>query len=916
MAGRPNQNNARSLRGNGMITEQEPWHGMSVDEAVVRLASDVREGLSVDEAARRFASFGPNRMADAKRIPPWRRFLRQFHQALIYILLAASLVSLMLGEIVDAGVIFGVVLVNAVIGYLQESRAEAAIGALSKMVITAATVRRGGEVIRLPSEDLVPGDIVHLQSGDRVPADLRLLKSRNLRIAEAALTGESSPVAKHDGPLPASTLLADRANLAFTGTLVTYGQGEGLVVATAGRTEIGRIARLIDRAEELQTPLTRKIARVSRLLLYLILGLASLTFGVGVLRGAHWQESFMAAVALAVAAIPEGLPAALTITLAIGVSRMAQRRAIIRKLPAVETLGGTTVICSDKTGTLTRNEMTVREIHAGGMLYHVSGSGYEADGGIQRDGLPVVVGGNVALVETLGAGMLCNDSRLARDDRGRLEVQGDPTEAALLVSARKAGMSEMELGGRLPRVESIPFESEYRYMATLHGRSDLPKTIYIKGAVEALADRCDRQLDEEGNEVPVDREALLAMAGEMAGRGLRVLAFARRRMAADHRDLHHDHVAAGLTFLGLQGKLDPPRPEAIEAVARCRRAGILVKMITGDHLVTAIAVARQLGIDDEVVALGGQEIDRLDDKDLAEACERVSVFARVAPEQKLRLVKVLQSLGHVVAMTGDGVNDAPALKQADIGIAMGISGTDVAKEAADMILTDDNFASIEAAVEEGRGVFDNLTKFIVWTLPTNFGEGLVLLAAILAGTVLPILPVQILWINMTTGVVLGLMLVFEPKERDLMKRPPRDPDEPILTGRLQWRILLVSVVTLGGCFLLFNHELGRGAELAEARTVAVNVFVMVEVFYLFNCRSLCRPVSSVGLFSNRWLVGGVVVMIGLQLVFTYAPFMHAMFHSAPVTARSWLAIVAVGAVCHVLVALEKRFTAWRRVPPC
>ncbi len=674
------------------------------------------------------------------------------------------------------------------------------------MVVTEATVRRGGKKLRIPSAQLVPGDVVLLQSGDRVPADLRLLHQRNLQIEEAALTGESVPVEKQTGMLPAGSMLAERTKLAFTGTLVTYGQGEGVVFATGDQTEMGRIAGLIQTADNLQTPLTRKIAHFSRLLLYVILGLAALTFFVGTLRGESWVDMFMAAVALAVGAIPEGLPAALTITLAIGVSRMARRRAIIRKLPAVETLGSTTVICSDKTGTLTQNQMTVQEIHAGGRHYHVTGSGYEASGEIHFDKTPVVIGENVALIETLGAGVFCNDSRLVRDDDGRTGVQGDPTEAALIVAAQKAGLTEEEMSGRLPRIESIPSESAYQYMATLHGTASDPKMIYIKGAVEAIIERCANTLTEAGERSPLDKLSVLRDAESMAARGLRVLAFARREMTPAQRDLEHEHVAAELTFLGLQGKLDPPRPEAIAAVTKCRTAGIRVKMITGDHVLTAKAIGEQIGLDtgEAVIALTGRDLDQLSDEELADAAERASVFARVAPEQKLRLVRALQSRGHIVAMTGDGVNEAPAPKQADIGTAMGITGTDVSKEAADMILTDDNFASIEAAVEEGRGVFDNLTKFIVWTLPTNFGEGLVILAAVFAGTTLPILPVQILWINMTTAILLGLMLVFEPKESQIMSRPPRDPKMPILTGWLQFRILLVALVMLVGCFTLFH----------------------------------------------------------------------------------------------------------------
>ena len=847
-------------------------------------------------------------MTAQKRLSEWMRFLLQFHQPLIYVLLASTVISSAMGKWVDAAVIFGVAFLNALIGYFQEAKAEQAIEALANMVVTEATVRRGGEKLRIRSAQLVPGDVVLLQSGDRVPADLHLRLQRNLRIEEAALTGESLPVDKQTEPLPADTILADRTNLAFTGTLVTYGQGEGVVFATGSQTEMGRIAGLIDQAENLQTPLTRKIAQFSRLLLYVILGLAVLIFIAGILRGTPWPEMFLAAIALAVGAIPEGLPAVVTITLAIGVGRMARRHVIIRKLPAVETLGSTTVICSDKTGTLTQNQMTVQEIHAGGRLYHVTGSGYEAVGKIHFEEAPVVVGENVALIETLGAGLLCNDSRLVRNDEGHTVVQGDPTEAVLIVAAQKAGLSEEELSGRQPRIETIPFEAEYRYMATLHGADNEPKMIYIKGAVETLLGKCAHALGEDGELASLDRALVLRHAEAMAARGLRVLAFARRGMPSSHRALEHEHVAGELTFLGLQGKLDPPRPEVIKAVAKCRDAGIRVKMITGDHILTAKAIAAQIGLNSNAnsVAFTGRELEKLTDEELGDAVERASVFARVAPEQKLRLVKALQARGHVVAMTGDGVNDAPALKQADIGIAMGITGTDVSKEAADMILTDDNFASIEAAVEEGRGVFANLTKFILWILPTSAGLALILLVAILWGVALPLLPTQLLWINLVTALLLGLTLIFEPKERDIMQRPPRDPKQPLLTRSLLMRTALVTLISLVGAFGLFAWEHGiENTNLDEARAAVVNVIVMVQTFYLLNCRSRTRSMFSIGLFSNPWLIAGILATWLAQLGFTYLPLMNRLFHTAPVRPEAWAYIVAIGVFTFAVVELEK-----------
>ena len=890
------------------------WHQLSCAQAAGLLESDPATGLAQAEVEARMRQFGPNRMTANKRVSEWMRFVLQFNQPLLYILIAATVITAALGEWVDAAVIFCVVLINAVIGYLQEAKAEKAIEALANMVVTEATVRRGGQKLRVASAQLVPGDVVLLQSGDRVPADLRLQQQRNLHVEEAVLTGESLPVEKQTEPLPGETTLAERSNLAFTGTLITSGQGEGVVFATGDKTEMGRIAGMMSLADDLQTPLTRKIAQFSRLLLYVILGLAALIFVAGTLRGTPWPEMFLAAIALAVGAIPEGLPAVVTITLAIGVGRMARQRAIIRKLPAVETLGSTTVICSDKTGTLTQNQMTVQEIHAGGRLYHVTGSGYEAVGEIHFEQAPVVVGENVALIETLGAGLLCNDSKLVRNDEGQILVQGDPTEAALIVAAQKAGLLEGEMSARLPRIETIPFESEYRYMATLHGPDDSPKTIYIKGAAEAILERCTHALGETGQRGPLDKALVLRNADQMAARGLRVLAFARREMPSAQSSLEHEHVAGELSFLGLQGKLDPPRPEVIEAVAKCRAAGIHVKMITGDHVLTAKAIAAQIGLDGgaDPVALTGRELEALDDEKLADAAERACVFARVAPEQKLRLVKALQARGHVVAMTGDGVNDAPALKQADIGVAMGITGTDVTKEAADMILTDDNFASIEAAVEEGRGVFANLTKFIVWILPTNGGVALILLVAIVAGITLPMLPTQLLWLNLVTALFLGVTLVFEPKEEDIMRRPPRDPKRPLLTFTLLMRTGLVTLISTAGAFGLFAWERGiDGANLDEARTAVLNVIVMVQTFYLLNCRSRTRSVFSIGLLSNPWLIAGIGAAWLAQIAFTYLPLMNRLFHTAPVRAEAWFFIFAIGVSTFATVEFEKwlRFRA-------
>jgi len=886
------------------------WHHLPIAEVVELLEGNREQGLDRFAVDHRLKEFGPNAITAQKGQGPLIRFLLQFHQPLIYILIASGLITAFLREWVDSGVIFGVVLVNAIVGYIQEAKAVNALAALSRTMTTEATVLRQGEKQRIPATELVPGDIVFLQSGDKVPADMRLFQVRDLQIAEAALTGESAPVAKDHGHHGHETVLADRRNMAYASTLVSYGQGTGIVTATGDETEVGRISQLISTAEALATPLTRKISQFSNILLYVILGLAALTIMVGLLRGQPFLDMFMAAVALAVGAIPEGLPAAVTITLAIGVSRMAKKQAIIRKLPAVETLGGTTVICTDKTGTLTENQMTVQEIVAGGASYLVSGAGYNPlAGAIDKPEDAAAPDASPALRECLRAGLLCNDSRLVEKD-GSWQVQGDPTEGALLTSARKGGLGVEALAAN-PRIDTVPFESEHQYMATLHDDGPgKPRLIYLKGAVEAVLARCESWLDDRGNPAPLRVTDIQEAVEAMAAKGLRVLAMARREIAQDTRNIYHADLTAGMTFLGLQGMIDPPRPEAIAAVKTCQAAGIRVKMITGDHPATAAAIAGQVGLahlepDGTITVLTGSELEKLSDTAFIDKATSTTVFARATPEQKLRLVEALQAKGQVVAMTGDGVNDAPALKRADIGVAMGITGTEVAKEAADMVLTDDNFSSIEAAVEEGRGVFDNLIKFIVWTLPTNLGEGLVILTAIFLGVTLPILPVQILWINMTTAGFLGLALAFEPKEPGIMLRSPRAPNTPILTRSVLFRIILVSLLMLIAAFRLFTWETANGATVAEARTAAVNAFVMVELFYLFNCRSLDKNIFQLGLFSNLWVLGGAVTMLLIQIAYTHAPIMNRLFQSAPITPAVWGRTVMAGMLVFVIIEIEK-----------
>jgi cation-transporting ATPase F len=744
---------------------------------------------------------------------------------------------------------------------------------------------------------------VRVEPGDRVPADLRLTIETDVQVDESALTGESAPVVKDEVTLNVDTVVADRRNMLYSSTLVTRGSGAGVVVATGAATELGQIHRLVGGVDLLETPLTRNLAEFSRILTGIILGLAVATFLVGTARGEPWADMFTAAVALAVGAIPEGLPAAVTITLAIGVSRMARRRAVVRRLPAVETLGSTTVICTDKTGTLTQNEMTVVEVWTPARRYLVSGSGYSSAGSVNGvDGHSADLDESTAFTALLDVGVLCSDAHVSDAD-GTHAVLGDPTEVALLVLAEKAGYPVAESRSLWPRLDEVPFSSEEQCMRVQCGDGNRERVL-AKGAVERVLELSTTQRESHGQSGPIDPDLVLEAANEMSSRGLRVLAAAEG--ASDASAVPLDMVD-GLELVGLVGIEDLPRPAAATAVAACRRAGIAVKMVTGDHAGTATAVAGVVGVMESADATGvitGAQLSRLSDAELADQVDRQSVFARVSPQQKLRLVAALQARHHVVAMTGDGVNDAPALRQADIGVAMG-SGTEVAKEAADMVLTDDDFATIEAAVEEGRGVFDNLTKFIVWTLPTNMGEGLVVLAAIVLGTKLPILPVQILWINMTTAVALGLMLAFEPKEPGIMERRPRDPQASLLSRALVERIVLVSTVLVLGSWWIFWWESDQGASVAEARTAAVNLFVVVAALYLVNCRSLTRPVWTLGWLSNRWVVGGIAVQALGQLLLTYLPVMNELFDTAPLPAMTWARILLVGLVSWLVVTADK-----------
>ncbi|WP_121971556.1 cation-transporting P-type ATPase [Leptolyngbya sp. BC1307] len=888
----------------------QPYHHLPEQEVTDFFSSSTDQGLTAEEVARRYEIHGRNELKSKPGKPAWFRFLLQFNEPLLYILLVAGAIKAFLGSWTNAAVIWGVTVVNAIIGYVQESKAEGAIASLAKTVTAEATVIREGQTLQVPSGDLVPGDIVMLSSGDKVPADLRLLKVRNLQVDESALTGESLPINKSTENLPNDTPLAERTNMAYASSFVTFGQGRGIVVATASTTEVGKISQSIAGLVNLSTPLTRKFSKFSRTLLYAILAVATLTFVAGIAQGESWAYVFESAVALAVSAIPEGLPAVVTITLAIGVNRMARRHAIIRKLPAVEALGGATVICSDKTGTLTENQMTVQAIYAGGQHYRAGGSGYSPKGEIflEPDGLADDLEKNgekngavknrlennlpPALRECLIAGILCNDSQLKQEEEA-WSVVGDPTEGALITAAAKADLNQSKLAAASARLDSIPFESQYQYMATLHNVE--PRVVYVKGSVEALLGRCSGQLNDQGQIIEIAPETIRQTVEAMADRGLRVLAFAKKEVGSDQHSVAHEDIESALVFLGLQGMIDPPRPEAIAAIKTCQSAGIQVKMITGDHITTARAIAQRMGIqkDGQVLAFEGKQIESMDDTQIAQAVEDGSVFARVAPTQKLRLVEALQHSGEIVAMTGDGVNDAPALKQADIGIAMGKGGTEVARESADMLLTDDNFASIEAATEEGRTVYQNLRKAIAFLLPVNGGESMTILISVLLGRALPILSLQVLWLNMINSLTMTVPLAFEPKTPGLMQQPPRDPYEPLITGRLLRRIVLISLFNWVLIFGMFEWAQETTGNIAVARTMAIQSLVSARIVYLL---SLSQLWSSIGDFLHRRassitptpiLFVGIAGAIALQVIFSQWSLMNRLFETAPLTWNQW-----------------------------
>ncbi len=878
---------------------------------VLAALATTAEGLGVQDAADRLSRVGPNRLPEAERDPLWKRVGKHFDDVLIYILLAAAVLKAVMGDWVDFWVIFGVAVISALIGFIQEGRAESALEGIKRMLSLSAEVRRDGRWEEIASEGLVPGDIVRVRSGDKVPADMRLVEAVNLRVEESALTGEAVPSEKSVDPVADDAGVGDRSSMLFSGTLIAAGTGLGVVTATGAQAEIGRIQTMLADVEGFDTPLTRELNQFGKQLSLVIMGMAGIMVVIGgVIHDFARDDLISATIGFAVAAIPEGLPALVTITLALGVQQMARRNAIMRSLPAVETLGAITTICSDKTGTLTRNEMTVRHVLTRAGMYDVAGLGYQPEGRITLDGTPASLDEHPGLRSLVTVMAVANDSKVVSGEEG-WALLGEPTEGSLATLGKKAGFD----ASGYERVAAVPFESEHKYMATLNDTPTGQRVVLLKGAPDRVLDRCESELDAEGRPVPLDRGFWESGIDALGDDGLRVLAAAARPAEPGVDSLDHDDLS-GLVLVGLAGILDPPRPEAIEAIATCHRAGIRVKMITGDHAGTASAIAREMGITrpGSADAVTGAELQKVSDERLRKVVESTDTFARTSPEHKLRLVRALQRNGEVVAMTGDGVNDAPALKRADVGVAMGIKGTEATKEAADMVLADDNFSTIERAIEEGRRIYDNLQKSLVFLLPTNGAQSLVILVAILFGLALPLSPVQILWVNMVTAITLSLALAYEPAEPDLMLRPPRDPHSSLVSRQYLARVAYASVLIAGATLLVFQLARSWGWPQAESQTMAVTMLALGQTAYLFNARSLRESSLRRDIFTGNpavLVVSGI--MIALQVGFVYLPFMNSWFASAPLDPIGWLVPLALSIVIFLLVEVGK--AVFRRVTP-
>ncbi|MDO6710548.1 cation-transporting P-type ATPase [Aliiglaciecola sp. 2_MG-2023] len=882
------------------------WHTISAQESIAKLNSN-ELGVTQSDAIERLKNHGPNRLPQTSGRNPLLRFFSHFHNILIYVLIGSAIITALLEHWIDSGVILTVVIANAIIGYIQEGKAEQAMNAIRHMLAPKANVIRDGERITIDGENLVPGDIVLLEAGDKVPADLRLFSAHNAYIQEAILTGESVPVEKNIQLVDVNSSLGDRSCMAFSGTLVTSGQCKGVVVATGPDTEIGRISGLLNKVETLTTPLVTQMGIFAKWLTVFILVIAALLIVFGTFVANYdFTEMFMAVVGLSVAAIPEGLPAVLTITLAIGVQAMARRNAIVRRLPAIETLGSVSVICTDKTGTLTRNEMMVSSVLTNKHLFTLTGNGYEPRGTLKLGDNTVTLDEHSMLEEIARASTLCNDAAL-REVGDNWTVEGDPMEGALLAFAGKMDLDIRQEKALWTRTDAIPFDAKHRFMATLNHDHEQHAFAFIKGAPEQILAMCENQRGADGSTEPLDKNYWNEQSESIAALGQRVLAFAVKSMPPEHSVLEHQDITGSITLLGLVGMIDPPRQEAIEAVAECHRAGIQVKMITGDHTKTAAAIGKQIGLHNLEKVLTGADLDQLDDTQLRQIVLDCDIFARTSPEHKLRLVMALQSHGMTVAMTGDGVNDAPALKRADAGIAMGQKGSEAAKEAADLVLADDNFSSIVAAVAEGRTVYDNLKKVISWTLPTNAGEAMTIIVALLMGMTLPVTPIQILWINLVTAITLGVVLAFEPTEEDTMQRPPRSRNEPLLNAGLIWHVVLVSLLFLCGVFGIYQYAIEKGYSIELARTIALNTLVVMEIFHLFFIRNIYGTSLTWKAIRGTKFVWSVILAITLaQFAITYLKPLQAVFDTVAIPFWDGLIIVAVGVALFTIIEIEKQ----------
>jgi P-type Ca2+ transporter type 2C len=879
--------------------DEQKWHSMEAKSVLNALNTNPEDGLSASEVQARMERFGRNEIPAGKKRSWFVRLLMQFHNVLIYVLLVAAVITALMDHWIDTGVILAVVIINAIIGFIQEGKAEKALESIRKMLSLVAVVMRDGKKQTVAAEDLVPGDIIHLRSGDKVPADIRLIRTKDFRVEESPLTGESTAVEKRVEPVADSAIIGDQLSMAFSGTVVVFGNATGVVISTGANTELGRINEMISSVQQITTPLLQQIETFGKWLSVVILLGTGVFFGFGYFfRDYELSDLFLASIGLVVASIPEGLPAIMTITLAIGVQRMAARNAIILRLPSVETLGAVNVICSDKTGTLTKNEMTAKTVITADRVYQVEGTGYDPTGSILSDGKKTDLEEDRVLLQLLRAARICNNSEIGEKE-GKWVLTGTPTEGALLTLSYKGGLKDFTP----ERIDTVPFESEHKYMASLN-KVDEEAYVFISGAPDRLIDFCTHQYTAEGA-AEIDSAFWKKQIEDVAAKGQRMLGLAFGKTDSGRTEIDKEYCESDKIFLGVVGIIDPPRDEVIDAIRECKEAGVQVKMITGDHAITAMAIGKQIGIANCGKSLIGKELEQMTDEEMRAVVDEYDIYARTSPEHKLRLVTALQANGKLVAMTGDGVNDAPALKKANIGIAMGIKGTEVSKDASEMVLADDNFATIVNAIEEGRTVYDNIRKALLFILPTNGAEALVIVAAILLGVVMPITPAQILWVNMVTAVTLALALSFEPMESNVMERPPRGSGESILGKLFIWRItfvsLLIGALTLGIFTLMKSH----GHEEAFARTIAVNTLVAGQLFYLFNCRHIQSPAFGKGFFSNPYAFMAAGALILLQMFFVYAPFMNTLFDTRSIELGYWLYPLAAGITVFLLVEVEK-----------